>query len=35
MCPILPIDGATAAQAVMTLLAIVAAGINYFLTIRA
>ena len=34
MYPILPIDGAAAAQAVMTLLAITAAGLNYLLSIR-
>jgi hypothetical protein len=35
MYPALPIDSATALQAVMTLLALVAAGLNYLLYIRA
>lgn len=34
MYPVLPIDSATAVQAVMTLLALVAAGLNYILCIR-
>jgi hypothetical protein len=34
MFPAIPIDSATAVQAVMTLLALVAAGLNYLVCIR-
>lgn len=34
MYPALPIDSATAMQAVMTLLALIAAGLNYLVCIR-
>lgn len=35
MYPALPLDSALAAQAVMTLLALAVAGLNYFLAARA
>lgn len=34
MYPALPIDSATAVQTVMTLVAIIAAGLNYLVCIR-